>query len=69
MIRAVMLSTCLLVLSGCALGPREPHPAHRAECERRGLTVGTTKYRRCIRDLEGREVLEMGRVGRRPFDH
>ena len=54
MIRALVLSVCLVALSDCAQGPRQPHPAHRMECEGRGWTVGTSAYDRCIRDLEGR---------------
>jgi hypothetical protein len=67
-IRAVMLTTCLVVLSGCAQGARAPHSAYRVECEGRGWTVGTREYKRCIRDLEGREVIDMGRRGRERFD-
>ena len=65
MIRAVVLSACLLVLSTCA--PREPSAAHRAECERRGWTEGTPAFRRCIRGLEGQEVIDMSRPGRDQF--
>ncbi|MDH3594111.1 MAG: hypothetical protein OEU09_11095 [Rhodospirillales bacterium] len=61
MIRALMLSVCLVALSGCAQGPRQPLPAHRAECEGRGWTVGTSGYHRCIRGLEGQEVIDTGR--------
>ena len=67
MSRAVVLLACVVALAGCEMRERQPDPAHRAECERRGWTEGTNAFRRCIRGLEGQEVIDMSRPGRDRF--
>ncbi len=67
MIRAVVLLACAAALLGCEGRQRNPDPAIRRECERRGWSEGTSQFRRCIRGLESQEMLDNARPGRDLF--
>ena len=49
----------LVVLAAACANGSYTSQAHRNECERRGVAPGSTAYDRCIRDLQGREVIDL----------
>ena len=67
MIRVAVFLACALMLVGCEGRQRNPDPEVRRECERRGFSEGTPAFRRCVRGIEGREVLDQARPGRDLF--